>query len=260
MTTRLAQTLLTLVASCCILTACSTSRDPGSVTAAPSPASPALTSDASPGPNASQTYTPPPILDSMAPEPTLTAFGQATGSTDSPMPMPDGISETEMTELSRSDQTRVNAESFAVGFAQFQTDARSPRDPDALSTLISATMSAKVRLYLDQDFAGQREAETQSRHDAHAPVWLRSRPDGPPDAPTAVSVELADTMTTSSAWGGPYWIKTQLRVVWESGAWKLQQYAGGYVQPSKPEPGTPTIRSALTGAGWRRLPTAGPSR
>jgi hypothetical protein len=58
--------------------------------------------------------------------------------------------------------------------------------------------------------------------------------------------------------GGPNWHQTQLRVVWESGAWKLQQYGIGYVQPSKPEPGKPTIRSALTGTGWRRLPDADP--
>ena len=180
----------------------------------------------------------------------------ASTSSETPAPMVEDPALGHTAELADSAQTRTDAESFALSFAQLQLDTREGRDQAAaVDALASGQLPALVRQFLLEDFADQRAIGTLSHYDPEGEAWLRSQVIGDPAAPERVNVQVAAVIVAEplDIWG---WNTTRVDVVWEDGAWRVADYASSVLGPVNPDQQPKPLKAFLEGDAWRQVQPA----
>lgn len=169
--------------------------------------------------------------------------------------VPDGLVDQPSVEqtdaLSRAGQSRLDAENFAISFAQLLMDTREGRDQSALIEGFSHDqLPQPIRDHLLIEYRDLRDLRLGRHFDPEFPALVRSTFEGSEDAPARVNVEVAAAIPLS----GPENSVAQVRVDVgrDQDRWKVLDFGGpamgAFVE--RPE----EVRSVLEGSGWRRLP------
>ena len=190
---------------------------------------------------------------SPAPEPVLVPISSASTSSSTPAPMVESPDPAQTADLATGRQTRTEAETFALSFAQLQFDTREDRDQAAIiDQLASDLLPSAVREFLIEDFHGQREVGTQRHYDPGAEAWLRSQVLGDPAVPDRVNVEVAGVII-SEPLDFLGWYITRVDAVWEDDAWRVADYSSGAFGPVNPDEQSRAMEDFLTGGAWRQV-------
>ncbi|WP_181309591.1 hypothetical protein [Nocardioides campestrisoli] len=170
---------------------------------------------------------------------------------------PDGLLEEasldRTTDLSQSEEGRIDAENFAVSFAQLMVDTREDRDQEALvDDLTSDQLPTQVREILLSNYRHMHESGAGRHIDSSYPALVRSEFAGTAEAPTRVNVELI--AAAGNDWNDSLAvIRMRVDVVREGDRWQVIGYGGpdsmggGIEKPRD-------VLNELEGTGWRRIP------
>lgn len=241
-----------------VAVACTQSKEPSATvterqtTASAGPQSPSSTASTGESTTSSDSSAASPDID-IPPEPTLVPVTAASDSTGNPSPMVENPTTAITRELSEAGPSRTDAESFALSFAQLQTDTRSPRDqPGMIDELVSGDVPSQLREFLLFDYETQRSLGTARYYDPEEEAWLRSEALGVDEAaPTRVNVELAGVLRSD-----PLKLrsgnKTRVDVIWEDDAWHVIDYSSFIFELTQGN-GPGSLSDHLDGPGWRQV-------
>lgn len=232
--------MVALTAGACSSQAESTD-GPSASTEDPNAGTPPASSSSSPSPPAA-----------VPSEPALVALTDPAPADRAPQNMAATPTARDTQGLAQAGRDRISAESFAVSFAQLQTETRLTRDQDRfLAEVTSTQLDPAIYAFLQRDYEQQRTLGSQRGYDPESAGWVRSEVVGSENEPTRVNVEVAATATTALV-DIAVWNRTRVDVVWEDGAWRVIDYSSG-LTPEQPTDENSEIRAALTGAGWREF-------
>ncbi|MCX6406614.1 MAG: hypothetical protein NTV28_06830 [Propionibacteriales bacterium] len=171
-----------------------------------------------------------------------------------PAPLSGAPSKKQLTATSQAGPTRSDAEEFALQFANFYLDVRPElNDEDIVDEFGARTIDPKVKTFIIEEKRGQRELGTGRKFDTSVPMWIRSLPDGPDEAPERVAVEIAGNGVAPGL-DFRTWLKIRVDVVRTSSGWRVESLSTATDGPMSVKVlDADERRSYLTGAGWREL-------
>ena len=206
-------------------------------TVSPADAGPASTASSLPGPS----------------EPPYQELSQAADYGETPEPMAQTPSTDEVENLADGGTSRRDAESFAIGFAQLQSDTRDARNQaDFVEKVLAREAAPSLRAYLLQDYEVQRQAGSERHYDPNSEAWLRSAAQGGDDAPVSVSVEIAAVLV-SEPLELRFTNRSRVDVVREDDGWRVLSYAWTVTGSNLENGQSPDFEHTLKGPGWRRV-------
>lgn len=207
-----------------------------------------------PGSGAQESTRPAPAVRSVPPEPKAEPVASPVASKETPDGLTSTSSVNRTSTFSESGEERVDAENFAVAFAQLMIDTREDRDQESLvDDLTSDQLPSQVRDFLLVDYWDLRELGAGRHMDASYPAAVRSELAGSEVAPTRVNVELV--AVAASAWDDSLaLIRVRVDVAREGDRWQVVDFGGPTMMGPWVEKPSDVLDN-LDGTGWRQLPS-----